>query len=306
MVASARFGEHYGWSVHRATFRRVTLQRAHQARTRLDSQRQGAREAFFEPLSERCGVERMLVELDGSLIRTGVLKRPDEGEPTAVRRLRSGRRWEEWKEVRVGLARPLASEASPRYVARKGDYPEVVSELFDAAVSEGLSLRSETIAVADGGIGLKEELETQFEPLTFILDRPHLQSPLAQTAEAMGLNEWAREAWRRQVAQTIDAGGVREVIRQLRSYQGMGEERVGQLAGYLHRFRDCVHYEAYQERGFPIGSGAVESAHRFIPQKRLKLPGACWHPDSINPMLALRVLRANGEWESLWQQESAA
>ncbi len=49
-----------------------------------------------------------------------------------------------------------------------------------------------------------------------------------------------------------------------------------------------------KSRGLPIGSGEVESAHGCItPQKRLKIPGATWHPDTINPMLALRVIRAN-------------
>lgn len=42
--------------------------------------------------------------------------------------------------------------------------------------------------------------------------------------------------------------------------------------------------------GLPIGSGEVESAHRYIPQKRLKIPEATWHPNTVNPMLALRIM----------------
>jgi hypothetical protein len=45
-------------------------------------------------------------------------------------------------------------------------------------------------------------------------------------------------------------------------------------------------YDYFRAMGLPIGSGEVESAHRYIPQKRLKIPGATWHPDTINPMLA--------------------
>ena len=47
---------------------------------------------------------------------------------------------------------------------------------------------------------------------------------------------------------------------------------------------------------YPKVSGEIESAHRYIPQKRLKIPGATWHPDNINPMLALRIIRANNWW----------
>ncbi len=46
--------------------------------------------------------------------------------------------------------------------------------------------------------------------------------------------------------------------------------------------------------------GEIESAHRYIPQKRLKISGATWHPDSINPMLALRIIRANDWWSEFW------
>jgi hypothetical protein len=49
----------------------------------------------------------------------------------------------------------------------------------------------------------------------------------------------------------------------------------------LKRFSDAVHYEQLLAQGLPIGSGEVESAHRYIPQKRLKIPGATWHPDIV-------------------------
>ena len=48
------------------------------------------------------------------------------------------------------------------------------------------------------------------------------------------------------------------------------------------------------------GSGEIESAHRYIVQKRLKLPGAWWHAANADSMLALRVNRANGEWAHYW------
>ena len=104
----------------------------------------------------------------------------------------------------------------------------------------------------------------------------------------------------------IDRGEVDHVIREMREYRGLGHDRARQLTGYIRRFRDCVDYDAYQGRGLPIGSGEVESAHRWIPQKRLKIAGACWAPESINPMLALRLIRANDYWEEFWQQKQAA
>jgi hypothetical protein len=63
-------------------------------------------------------------------------------------------------------------------------------------------------------------------------------------------------------------------------------------------------YNEFKEKGYPIGSGEVESAHKSIPQKRMKIPGACWHPSSINPILSLRILRANDWWDDFWNNRN--
>lgn len=49
-----------------------------------------------------------------------------------------------------------------------------------------------------------------------------------------------------------------------------------------------------------MGSGVVEGGHRYVVQARLKLPGTWWKEETVNPMLALRTLRANGCWEAFW------
>lgn len=78
------------------------------------------------------------------------------------------------------------------------------------------------------------------------------------------------------------------------------------LSQYLRRFSDAVSYEKFLSLGLPIGLREVESVHRYSPQKRLKVPRATWYPDRINPMLALRILRANDWWwQNFWSQQAA-
>lgn len=102
----------------------------------------------------------------------------------------------------------------------------------------------------------------------------------------------------------IDAGDVRQVIRTLKGYRSQGQECITNLSEYLKRFQDAVNYDDFRAMSLPIGSGEVESAHRYIPQKRLKIPGATWHPNTVNSMLALRIIRANGWWDDFWTQRS--
>ncbi len=72
---------------------------------------------------------------------------------TQKRQLPKRQRPSDWREVRVGLARPLTQKEQRTYVARMSKYPEVVQQLASAAVDQGLSALEQVYAVADGGNG---------------------------------------------------------------------------------------------------------------------------------------------------------
>jgi hypothetical protein len=66
------------------------------------------------------------------------------------------------------------------------------------------------------------------------------------------------------------------------------------------RRRDQLDYHIALERELPIGSGLIESGHKHVLQARLKLPGCAWLKGTAANMAQLRVLRANQNWESIW------
>lgn len=70
---------------------------------------------------------------------------------------------------------------------------------------------------------------------------------------------------------------------------------------YLNNRKNQLDYKSALEKGLPIGSGEIESAHRYVIQKRLKLSGAWWKASNVSLMLSLRVVRANEEWEDYWE-----
>lgn len=74
----------------------------------------------------------------------------------------------------------------------------------------------------------------------------------------------------------------------------------------LEARRDYLDYAGARARGLPIGSGEIESGHRSVIQKRLKIAGAWWLEASAEKMLALRTTRANQEWESYWKAQRQA
>ena len=65
-------------------------------------------------------------------------------------------------------------------------------------------------------------------------------------------------------------------------------------------------YPEAQARGLPVGSGEIESAHRYVIQERLKIAGAWWTPENARFMLALRVDRADGYRNKYWDSMGKA
>ena len=49
-------------------------------------------------------------------------------------------------------------------------------------------------------------------------------------------------------------------------------------------------------------SGEIESGHRYVFQKRLKIAGSWWKTENLKKMIALRVVRANRGWEDYWSE----
>jgi hypothetical protein len=292
--AAKRFEEHYGFRLGTSTVDRVTKASALRAEAYVEEKLREEKERCEQTSEPQILGEPMLVELDGCEIRTGVFvpveKAPEDEKPARKKIIG-------WRDVGVGLARPMSWE-SKLYVAQMEQYPKVVSQLFCVATMLGMREETDVVAVADGGHGLREGLESQFPDMQFILDKPHLKKHLFETAVALGFTEEEQRKWVHSKLETISQGHVQEILSELEA-QNAAEpnDRLRRFISYLHRFEDAVDYDRFKALGYPIGSGEIESAHKTVPQKRLKLPGATWRPDSINPMLALRVLRANEWWD---------
>ena len=73
---------------------------------------------------------------------------------------------------------------------------------------------------------------------------------------------------------------------------------------YLNNRHNQVDYAGAIEKERPIGSGEIESAHRYVVQAHLKKPRAWWKAENVDPMLALRLARLNGDWEDYWKHLS--
>jgi len=78
-------------------------------------------------------------------------------------------------------------------------------------------------------------------------------------------------------------------------------EAVQKQVHYLCKRESMMQYPVYQQQGWPIGSGMVESVNKVVVQARLKGAACDFEPTHVNPMLALRTAVCNERWEEAWQ-----
>jgi hypothetical protein len=300
--AAARFKEHYHYEIGPSAAGRSTKNTALQA---VDYIVNKLSDIDSDQPQGNISIEKMLAKLDGCEIRTArFVPVEDSTETTPAYNNPKKEKIIKWRDVRLGFVRPLDSK-SKTFVGKMDSYQEVVSQMHSAAVLTGMTQQTEIIGVADGGIGLSEELKRQFPSMVFILDRSHLKDHLYETAEALGIKQKDRPGWVESRVRAISDGNVEAVLKELEEENDKNpNKRLKRLIGYINRFYDALDYDNFKSMGYPIGSGEIESAHKSIPQKRLKIPGASWHADSIDPMLALRILRADDWWEDFWNQRT--
>jgi hypothetical protein len=94
-------------------------------------------------------------------------------------------------------------------------------------------------------------------------------------------------------------GEVKTVISNIKRI-GSNSEKAAQLINYYHTNENRMNYQDYVKIGCGIiGSGAIESAHRTLVQKRMKQSGQRWSWKGAQNMLNLRVVRKNNDWNKV-------
>ena len=77
------------------------------------------------------------------------------------------------------------------------------------------------------------------------------------------------------------------------------EDKIQKAIGCLSKRRHQVNYGKAKRASYHIGSGAIESANKFISHVRLKRSGAWWYITNANNILKLRCAKYNGTYDKI-------
>ena len=76
---------------------------------------------------------------------------------------------------------------------------------------------------------------------------------------------------------------------------------VDTCADYLLKYAPYLHYDRYLAADYPIATGVIEGACRYLVRDRMELTGARWRLVGAEAVLKLRALRASGDFDAYWR-----
>lgn len=212
----------------------------------------------------------------------------------------------EWVEVRTLVAGEVA--ATPH--GPKATALSYVSELATAAdfsrtvlgelTRRGMARHPGSIvAITDGAVWIQELLDLQYPQAVRILDFMHAIEYLADAAKgAFGPGTAETSEWLAVQRHALRQGDAGQVLAALAALPP-GTRRDTAIH-YLTARWAMLDYARCDAEGWPVGSGAVESANKLIVEARLKGAGMHWRRKHVTPMVALRALDTSDRWMTAW------
>ena len=282
--------EHYGFEIGESTIQRITL---------------GHAQAMFESGGGAMSFpndpgrhKQIVAQTDGGMIPVMT--------PDANRKDKRKGKTLSWREAKISLAHAKGSRTPVYGGGIEGGVEDAGRRLFACAVRAGFGAESRVHAVGGGAPWIVGQIEDLFgEQGSYLIDFYHVCEYLSAAAKTIAPDAAAEKAWMEAQKDALKTGRVEAVLSALVPWREAldvsdGQAPVRVCHRYLSARRDQLKYREALAEGLPIGSGEIESAHRYVVQKRLKLPGAWWRVEHAEHMIALRINRLNGDWDAWW------
>jgi Uncharacterised protein family (UPF0236) len=213
-----------------------------------------------------------------------------------------------WSEVKVGRVFKssdcLHAEGKPgwishsQYTAHLGGHKHF-TETLDSIIDKYGRLDKRLVFVSDGAAWIKNWIEDAFPKAVSILDYYHVCEHLHEFSSSVFTDKSKEKIWTDKQKEWLLKGEVNQVISNIKR-TGKNREAARKLINYYSSNKNRMQYQEYEKMGCGIiGSGAIESAHRTVVQKRMKQSGQRWSWKGAQHMLNLRVVRKNNNWNKI-------
>ncbi len=214
-----------------------------------------------------------------------------------------------WKEVKLGRFFKSGDcihadskqgwISNSQYVAHLGSSKDFTKTMDNIIESYG-KLANRVIFISDGATWIRNWIEDAFPNAISILDYYHACEHLHEFSNIFFKDKIAEQAWTTQQKELLLKSQTSEVIQNIQALSANSNQEAEKLVAYYQSNLERMDYKKYKQIGCGIiGSGAIESAHRTVIQKRMKLSGQRWSSSGAQNMLNLRVINKNQQWAKI-------
>ncbi len=152
------------------------------------------------------------------------------------------------------------------------------------------------------------EAESRGVPVTIVINFIHVLEYLWKAAWSFfDKGEPASEEWVADQARKVLRGKSAQVAAGIRrratTYRYSPAQRAGadECARYLDNKKDYLGYATALAKGWPIATGIIEGAARWLVKDRMDITGARWGLEGAEAILKLRALIASGDFDAYWR-----
>ena len=94
-------------------------------------------------------------------------------------------------------------------------------------------------------------------------------------------------------------GGLKQTLRK-RKLKVSQRKALKDVIRYFENHREWMRYDEYLLKGYPIGSGVVESSCGHTVKDRMEGTGRRWSIEGAESVLLLRSIYTSGDWDMYW------
>jgi hypothetical protein len=211
-----------------------------------------------------------------------------------------------WKEVKLGrvfkasdnygLSEKRNTIKTSQYVAHIGECTDFV-EKFSPSIAHLTNL----VCIADGAPWFWNWLRDYRPEAVQILDFYHGYEKICQWSLSRFKDKTQRDLLNSNFKELLLNDQIEEVIIQIQNTDSHGDnlDKKQALLTYLENNRHRMTYKTFLEKGYLIGSGAMESAHRNVIQQRMKRSGQRWTINGGQQVLNLRTKSLSNQWNEV-------
>lgn len=219
----------------------------------------------------------------------------------------------EWHEMKTGvfyLQEQAAQTEGGRGLIEDKVVVSVVGEpmalgerLHWEALRGGLGRARQQLFLGDGAAWIWNLKRDRWDQAIGLLDFFHASQHLWAVGRAVQGDEADRLVpWVEKRLHQLRHGQEKKMLSELaglKKKRGAAGEVLAREQSYFASHASRMNYQTIARRGWPIGSGAVESACRQ-KQCRFKRPGQFWTSKGLCNLIALDEARRNHHWDQLW------